>query len=154
MVRSMIPWRGGVLSPTRTWERLENEMTNVFDRFFGPERGVLTMEESFAPRVNVAETEGEFEVTVELPGIKPEEIKVELTDGQLSISGERSEEKEEKEKTYHRVERHYGSFRRVIPLPEAVDSEKIKAEGRNGILTVTIPKTEQAKPKQIEVKTS
>jgi HSP20 family protein len=84
--------------------------------------------------------------------MKPEEINVEVQNGQLWISGEKKEEKEEKGKTYHRVERRYGSFRRMLPIPASVDPEKVEASFREGVLKITLAKTEEAKAKHVEVK--
>jgi HSP20 family protein len=120
-----------------------------------PEEGelwVVPKTEWFAPRVNVAETEKAYEVTMELPGIEPKEVKVEVHEGMLSVSGEKKEEKEEKGKTFHRVERHYGSFRRVIPLELPVNREKVEAKYHEGVLTITVPKMPEAETKRIEVK--
>lgn len=105
----------------------------------------------FTPQVDVTETETHYEVKVDLPGLKPEEVKVELRNGDLWISGERKEEKEEEGKTFHRIERRHGEFRRVLPLPAEVAQEKIEARVENGVLSVTIPKTEAAPAKKIEV---
>jgi len=122
MVRSMVPWTGRLPQP---FERFENEMAGLMDRFFGTEErwgnGGLT---AFHPHIDFAETANAYEVTVELPGLKPEDFHVEYHDGGLWISGERKEETEEKGKTFHRVERHYGQFQRMIPLPGAIDDEK------------------------------
>lgn len=131
-------------SPLRPLIRFEREMENLMERLGGWE--------GFEPKVNVAETEKEFEITAELPGLKPEEVTVEIRNGDLWISGERKEEKEEKGKTWHRVERRYGEFRRTIPLPEAVAKEKVEATFSEGVLKVIVPKTEEAKPRHIEVK--
>jgi HSP20 family protein len=106
----------------------------------------------FMPSVNVAELENEFEVKVDLPGLKPEEVQVEVKGNELWISGKREEEKEEKGKTFHRVERNYGEFRRILPLPSAVTAEQIEAKLESGVLIVHIPKTEEATPKKIQVK--
>jgi HSP20 family protein len=125
-------------------------MENLMERFFAPEEGRWLTE--FAPAVNVAETETEYEVTVELPGMKPEEFKVELHNGELWITGEKREEKEEKGKTFHRVERSYGEFRRAIPLECKVAEDKIAAQYQEGVLRITVPKAEEAKPRHIEVK--
>jgi HSP20 family protein len=147
----MIPWTPRLPRP---FGRLENEMNELMERFFGTEEGWNGLEkvEGFAPRVNLAETEKEYEVTVELPGMKPEEFNVEFKEGALWVSGHRKEEKEEKGKTFHRIERHYGEFRRVIPLPAEVMEEKVEAAFKEGVLTVTIPKAEHVKPRRIEVK--
>jgi len=127
-------------------------MNELMDQFFGSDGGTdLTF--WFAPRMNLAETDQAFEVTVDLPGMKPEDFSVELKEGQLWITGERRQETEEKGKTYHRVERQYGRFQRVIPLPAAVNPEKIEAQYKDGVLHITLPKDETAQPKRIPVKT-
>jgi HSP20 family protein len=134
-------------NPLARFEReMEGLMENLTERWGGWE--------GFEPRMNLAETEKEFEVTAELPGLKPEEVHVEVKNGELWISGERKEEAEEKGKTWHRVERRYGEFRRVIPLSTAVEEAKVEAKVENGVLRVVLPKTEAAKPRHIEVKTS
>jgi HSP20 family protein len=107
---------------------------------------------AFVPEANVLETDKAVEVTLELPGMKPEEIKVEMSDGRLSVSGEKREEKEEKGKTFHRVERRTGAFRRLIALPAVVDEAKIEATFADGVLRVALPKSVEAAPKAIPVK--
>ena len=131
--------------------RFERDMENLMERLFGPEDGRWLL--GFAPGVNVAETETEYEVSTELPGMKPEEFKVELKGNELWITGEKKEEKEENGKTFHRVERSYGEFRRVVPLPGKVNAEKIVAEYREGVLKVLVPKAEEAKPRRVAVTT-
>jgi HSP20 family protein len=106
----------------------------------------------FAPRVNFAETATGYEVVADLPGLKPEDVDVEFHDGHLWITGARKEEAEEEGKTYHRVERRFGQFRRVITLGNEVDAEKIEASYKDGVLTVNVPKIAAAQPKKIEVK--
>ncbi len=147
MVRSLTNWT------SQLPHRLEGDMENLFERFFGPVERPLMGFEGFVPRTNVVETDGEFEVTVELPGMKPEEFDVELKEKSLWITGEKHEEEEEKGKTYHRIERSHGEFRRVIPLSTTVDESKITAEYHEGVLTVRVPKAEDVQPKHIEIKT-
>jgi HSP20 family protein len=106
----------------------------------------------FVPEANVLETEKAVEVTMELPGMKPEEVKVEMSDGRLYVSGEKREEKEEKGKTFHRLERRTGEFRRVINLPAVVDDAKAEATFAEGVLKVSLPKSVEAAPKAIPVK--
>ncbi len=130
--------------------RFERELENLMERFFTPEEERWLTE--FAPAANVAETETGYEVTMELPGLKPEEFRVEMKEGKLWISGEKKEEQEEKGKTFHRVERKYGEFRRVIPLPGKVAEGKIEAQYKEGVLTVNIPKAEEEKPHVVPVK--
>lgn len=147
MLRTLVPRTERLPRPLIRFER---EMENLIDRFFTPEEERWLT--GFAPAANVAETETGYEVTMELPGLKPEEFRVEMKEGKLWVSGEKKEEKEEKGKTYHRVERTYGEFRRVIPLPGKVAEEKIEAEYKEGVLTVKIPKTEEEKPHIVPVK--
>ena len=120
-------------------------------RFFGEDEEPWEFP-LFTPHVNLAETNENYEVTAELPGLKPEEVNVELREGSLWISGEKKEEKEEKGKTFHKIERRSGEFRRVIPLAAPVNDSEVKATFEHGVLKITVPKTEQAKPKKIEVK--
>ncbi len=125
---------------------LRQEMNRLFDGF---DRGFLTEPfqdrlESFRPRVDVSETDKEIRIAAELPGMDEKDIEVSVSKDAVTIKGEKKEEKEDKGKAYYHMERSYGSFLRTIPLPAEVDSEKIKAEFRKGILTVTMPKTEKA----------
>jgi len=149
MTRSVIPWRGW-----RPVEKFESEMQSLVDRFFGPEERWFRGMRPIVPEIDVAETDTSLEVKANLPGLRPEELKVEVRDGELWISGEKKEEKEENGKTFHRVERRYGQFRRVVPLPSAVDAEKVEASYTAGVLSVVLPKREDVKGKPIEVKTT
>lgn len=148
MPRSLMPWSGGF---PRSLEEFRREMDNLTEHFFAPDRP-RELFEGFVPRTNVAETENHYEVTAELPGVKPDEITLELKGGELWITGERKQEKEEKDKTFHRVEHRYGRFQRVIPLAAAVNEEKVEAEYKDGVLRITVPKAEEAKAKRITVK--
>jgi HSP20 family protein len=132
-------------------DSLRREMDGLFDRFFRLRNGNGISDWSYEPQVNVAEHENGYEITAELPGMKPEDFSVEVKDDELWITGEKKEEHEEKDRTYHRVERRYGEFRRVIPLATKVDSEHIDAQYKDGVLTVKLPKSETAKPKRITV---
>lgn len=107
----------------------------------------------FAPSVDFAETETGFEISVDLPGATPNDVQVEFKDGHLWITGERSTETEEKGKTYHRIERRTGSFRRVIAIGNEVDAENVTAAYKDGVLKVIVPKAAAAQPKRIEIKT-
>jgi HSP20 family protein len=122
------------------------------ERFFGPMDEEWRLA-TFMPRVDLAETDDRFEVMVEIPGLRPDEFSIDVRQHELWITGEKKKEKEEKGKTFHRIERHYGKFRRVIPLPGDVDEEKVTAEYKDGILTIAAPKVEKAKAKHVEVKT-
>jgi HSP20 family protein len=104
------------------------------------------------PAVDISESEGEYLIKAELPGVKKEDIKVTLQEGVLTIQGERKQEKEEKGRKYHRIERSYGTFMRSFTLPDSVDDSKVSAEFKDGLLYLHVPKSEKAKPKAIEVK--
>ncbi len=136
---------------------LRNEMDRVFDNFF---RG-FDIEPfgkglgAFQPKVNIADSEKEITVTVELPGMDEKDIDLSLTKDALTIKGEKKEEKEEKGKNYHRMERSYGSFSRTLPLPVEIDTNKAaEASYKKGVLTVVLPKTEKAvkETKKIPIK--
>src|SRR5687768_806988 len=118
MTRSLSTWTPRF---PRSLSNLESEFGSMLERMFGPEMESWSELKAWSPRANVAETDKEIEFTVELPGVKPEDVHVELHDGELWISGEMKNETEEKGKTFHKVERRYGEFRRVIPLPASAD---------------------------------
>jgi HSP20 family protein len=105
----------------------------------------------WAPALDVQEDKDNFTVRVELPGLKREDIDVSLQEGALVISGERKEEKTSDGTSVHRQERYYGKFQRALTLPEPVAADKVKADYKDGVLTVKLPKTEEAKPKKIDV---
>ena len=135
------PFRG--LSLQDQFNRLFNES---FDRSW--DEASLT---TWAPAVDIFETEQELVVKADLPDIKPEELDIRVENNILTIRGERQFEKKVEEKNYLRVERSYGSFSRSFSLANTVKTEAIKAEYKNGVLTLTVPKREEAKPKQIKV---
>lgn len=148
MTRAMTPWTTRI---PRLFE-FEMDFPKWMTEALGPEAGLIGREGKFLPEVNMTETDKAVEVTVELPGMKPEEVKVELHDGALWIMGEKKEEKEEKGKTFHRIERRTGAFRRVMPMPVEVEADKVDARFHDGVLTVALPKIEKVAPKKIEVK--
>ena len=136
---------------------LRDEMDRLLSSFTEdwPVSGVSRTETgAWYPAVNIEETDREYQVKAELPGIESSEVEISVDDNVLCIKGEKKDEKEEKEKNYHRTEIHYGSFQRTFQLPQNVDAEKIKAESSKGILTVHIPKSPETKPKKIEIKTA
>jgi HSP20 family protein len=127
-----------------------NEFDQMLSRFFdGGEPQALSQ---WTPRVNVAETDQHYEVTVDLPGMQPKDFEVEVRHGDLWISGQRTEEHEEQGKTWHRIERHFGQFRRVIRLGDDADVNTIDAEYKDGVLRVHVTKSEHARTKKVEVK--
>jgi HSP20 family protein len=117
---------------------------------WGNGREEITLPE-WTPAADITEDDREYLIKAELPEIRKEDVKVTVENGVLTISGERKFEKEEKKKKYHRVERGYGTFMRSFTLPDDAEAGKIKADFKNGLLTLHLPKTEHAKPKQIEV---
>lgn len=126
------------------------EVDQLMSRFFnGTEEPELTY---WTPRMNLAESDEAYEVTVDLPGLRPEDFTVELRHGDLWITGNRSEEHQESGKTWHRIERHFGQFRRVIRLGDDVSTENVSAEYKDGVLRITVPKTEDSKTRKIEVR--
>jgi len=144
------------------WKELE-EMSTRLNRLFGapdlPARPNGHKEEAltvadWTPSVDVIENEKEFVIKAELPEVKKEDMKVNVEEGILSIRGERKQEKEEKGKKFHRIERSYGSFFRSFTLPEDVDSTKVAAEFKDGVLNIRLPRTEKPKPKTLDVKVS
>ena len=125
---------------------------DIVERFFNDSlRTRETAETSWAPRVEVRETEKEIYIDAELPGIDKKDVKVEVRDNTLTISGERTNERQVEDGNYYRSERHYGSFARTFNLGDQVDTAKIEAAYSNGVLTLTLPKTEKALPKEIAV---
>lgn len=133
------------------FDDFRKEMDSLMGRFFGDGNGV-TEASSWTPRLNLSETDKKYEITVDLPGLKPDEVSVEMRHGDLWITGERRGEKEEKGRKWHRVERYFGEFRRVVRLGDDVAPEKIEAEFKDGVLHVTVPKSEVAQPKKIAIK--
>ena len=105
----------------------------------------------WAPAVDIYETDHDVVLKAELPGVDPKEVECRVEDGTLYLKGERKFEKEVNEENYHRMERAYGSFLRTFPIPGSVDAEKATAEYKNGVLILTLPKKEEAKPKTIKI---
>jgi HSP20 family protein len=142
-------------SPWKEFEEMEKRLSTLFGRPLrmpnGEKNEAITVAE-WSPLVDITEDDKEYIVKAEIPEMKKEDIKINVYDDVLSISGERKYEKEEKDKKYHRVERAYGSFMRSFTLPEDADGSKVNAEYKDGVLKVHLPKSEKAKPKAIEVK--
>jgi HSP20 family protein len=144
-------------NPWREFEDMEKRLSTIFGRppiaASGEKKEAMAVAE-WSPLVDISEDDKGYVVKAELPEMKKEEIKINVLDDVLSISGERKYEKEEKGKKYHRVERAYGSFMRSFTLPEDADGSKVSAEYKDGVLNVRLPKSEKARPKSIEVKVS
>jgi HSP20 family protein len=132
-------------------ESIREEMEELFSRAFGEEGGPWSAER-IVPSLDLAESDAAIEVRVDIPGMDAKDIDIQVNGNLLTISGERKEEKEEKGKTYHRIERRCGSFSRTVTLPAPVKEDAVDAQYKNGILTVKLPKTEEAKSKKITVK--
>ena len=144
--------------PFRGLWNIHDEIDRMFEDFFGravsPERALRERTTELAhwtPDLDLAETDNEYIVKADLPGLKQDEIKISIRDDVLTIKGERKSEKEEKGKNYHRVERSYGAFARSIELPAKVQGDKIKASYKEGVLEIVLPKSEEAKPKEISI---
>lgn len=131
--------------------RLRNEIDRLFESPFEFGLGDL-LEGNWVPPVDVKDNGDHVLVKAELPGMKPEEIQLSVRENTLTISGERREQEEQREGEIYRAERYFGRFQRSITLPQTVDSNQIQATYRDGVLTVKLSKTEQAKPKQIQIK--
>lgn len=148
MTRMLTPW----FTRVPRLPEFEMDFPKWMTEVFGPEVSAFGREAKFLPEANIVEMEKAVEVAIELPGMKPEDVKVEIREKALWITGEKKEEKEEKGKTFHRVERRAGMFRRVFPLPVEVMEDKVDARFTEGVLKITLPKTEKVAPKKIEVK--
>jgi HSP20 family protein len=148
------PQAAGPLASFPELSRMRREMERMLeDPFTILERG-RTFFEGSMPKVDVYEDKDKITVQAELPGMRKEGIDVSLHGDMLTISGERKAEEEQNEGEMYRSERYYGRFQRSIPLPQPVDANRIQAQYKDGVLTITCPKTEAAKRKQIEVKTT
>jgi HSP20 family protein len=140
--------------PFKGMEKVRSEMDRLMDTFlFGvPQTRDFPEETEWLPAVDVAETKHEIVVTVEAPGMDSKGFDISLSEGTLTVRGEKKQDRVEKEENYHLIERRYGIFSRSIPLPEEVESGKISASYKHGVLTITLPKSEGTKGKEIKVK--
>ena len=147
-------WHRPELSVWPGFGRLSNlrdELDRLFESPFAELANASQLLSGWRPALDVHEDKDNFVVKAELPGMKREEIDISLHDGTLSIAGERKSEEKFKDAETHRTERFVGRFQRSLTLPAPVAADKIRAEYRDGVLTVTLPKTEEAKPKRIDV---
>jgi len=145
-VRGVTAWH-----PTTEFAHMQREIDRMFDCF----RGDTLDEEAsrtLMPSVDIVERENNFSIKVDLPGVDKKDVKITVQNDVLTIKGEKKQESEKKDESYHRVERCYGSFQRSFTLPASVASDNIDASFDNGVLSINIPKLEEAKPKEIEVK--
>jgi len=153
--RGLVPWR-----PFTEMARWEREMEHIFEDLFGGRLRPLRDERWWPgkilgirePAVDLYEEKDEIVAKAELPGMTKDDIEVNITDNLLTIKGEKKQEEEVKEKDYYRSERSYGAFARRVALPTEVNVEKIRASFKNGVLEIHLPKSEEAKKKEIKVK--
>ena len=138
--------------PFRDLMTAQRDFNRLFREAFSPLFGEAELStRSWAPPVDIYETENDIILKAELPGVDPKDVEVRVEDNNLYLKGERKFEKEVKEQNYHRVERSYGSFARSFSLPNSINADKVKAEYKDGLLTLTMPKREEAKPKTIKI---
>jgi HSP20 family protein len=137
--------------PLRDLQRMQDEVGRLFDDRLTNRSGESV---GWTPSVDIFEDEEGVTLRFELAGVDPKDVDIRFENGVLTLRGDRKLEREDKRDNYHRVELSYGTFTRSFSLPGTIDAEKIKAESRNGILTVMLPKKPEAKPKSIQVKVS
>jgi HSP20 family protein len=147
MVWEITPWK------PFEFDRIRREMDRLWDSFLEG-RPIRRAEEGldWLPSLDVSETKNDLVIKAELPGMDSKDIDISLSNGFLTIKGEKKQEKEEKDENYHLIERGYGTFTRSVRLPREVQSDKITASFKNGVLRVTLPKSEEAKKKEIKIK--
>ncbi len=139
-------------SPFKGIVDLKKEMDKIFEDFFGRRFPALSEEEfTFAPAIDLSETDSEIIVKAAIPGVDKKDVSIKIADNLLTIKGEIKKESEEKKKSYYRQEIAYGAFSRTIQLPADVKSDEAKANMKNGVLEIVIPKTEKAKAKEIKI---
>jgi HSP20 family protein len=147
---AIIRWRTEP-NPFSELDRLRGEVDRLFNQFSS---GSAPFFSRAYPSVNVGEDRENFYLRAELPGVKPEELDIQCVEGSLVIRGERTIASEDERISYHRREREGGTFRRIISVSQRVDAAKVSADLKNGVLTVILPKAEEAKPRKISVKTT
>lgn len=154
MAKEVTIWRPfRELTPFMDFDRMRREMDRLWDSFF--DLGVRRKGEEGAdwvPSLDVSETKSDIIVKLEIPGMDPKDLDLSLSDGTLTIKGEKKREHEEKDENYHCIERSYGSFVRSIPLPKEVKHDKVSASYKNGVLKVVLPKSEEARTKEVKIK--
>ena len=149
-LHNLVPWRKSGAPQVRS---LQEEVNRLFDDFFGGPGELLGRGAAAFPTVDVSESDADVTVVAEVPGMTEKDIRVSLSGDVLTLSGEKKEEREDQKRDYHRVERSYGSFSRSVPLPAPVDAGKAQAAYKNGLLTITLPKTARAQARKIAVTT-
>ncbi|MDM7916469.1 MAG: Hsp20/alpha crystallin family protein [Candidatus Eisenbacteria bacterium] len=145
----MTPWMGSPWTGFRGLQDLQTEMNRLFDAAFGSGEGMLTAD--WTPPVDVLHEDGGYRVRADLPGMSRDQIEVTLDGETLTIRGEKKQEKEVKEDAFVRTERRHGTFLRALTLPSAIDASKVEATYKDGVLEIWVPKSEEARPKQIKI---
>ena len=151
MERRNLPAFGGVWNPFREIARIENELNKLIGEVMPVMKQVPAEVQVWAPRVDVYEKDNNVIIEAEIPGAKKEDIEVKIKDNAVVIKGEVKREEEKKEENYYRSERFYGTFERVIPLPVEIKAEEAKAEIKDGILKLTIPKATAEKEVKVNI---
>jgi len=150
-ITSLAPMNGGLSS-------LREEMDRTFDRFFGEPWGLMEPKtlrtEGWLPPLDVSETDKEVTIRAEVPGIAAKDLDISISGTTLTISGQKEEQEEQQGEDFCRCERRYGSFRRMIDLPETIDADKITADSDNGVVTIHVAKRPGVQSKKVEVKSS
>ncbi|MEW5801257.1 MAG: Hsp20/alpha crystallin family protein [bacterium] len=147
-LRHLVPWYNNPRSQDEPLFAMQKEVSDLFEKFFELEPAG----KSFAPKLDIKETEKDIQVTAEIPGIDEKDLDVSLHQGSLVIKGEKKSEAEDKKEGYHRIERSYGSFCRTIPLPAEIDEGKVEASCKKGVLKVVLPKTIKAQEAKKKIK--
>jgi HSP20 family protein len=146
MALELKPWR-----PFKELPALREEMNKLWS-FFGERPFMEPFGKEWQPSLDVSETKDNIVVKAEVPGMDGKDIDISLSGGVLTLKGEKKQEKEEKDENYYFAERSYGAFFRAVQLPQEVQTDKIKASYKNGVLTITLPKSEEAKAKEVKIK--
>ena len=150
-MKTLLPWRPSLVSPFTDFGEFENRMRQMLSRTWPEFESPAGID--FVPAMNLTETDGEFQLTAELPGLDAKNVDVNVENNVLTIRGEKKEEHEKKEEKRHLWERAYGMFERSLTLPSKADGAKVKAAFANGVLTVTIPKRAEGTGRKIPITT-
>ena len=143
----LVPWK-----PFGELTSLRKEMENLWNRFLGESPALRTFREDWLPPVDISETEDKLVIKAEMPGLDPKDVDVSISADVLTIKGEKKKKEEEKGEHYHCVETYSGSFQRSFRLPHNVKTDKIEATFDKGVLKITLPKTEEAKKKEVKIR--
>lgn len=147
---SLVRW-----SPARELWNVQSEFDRFLNRFLERDASETSYRlGAWEPAVDISETDEEYQIHADLPGLSKDEVKINYEDGVITIRGEKKQEKEEKKKNYHRTERSYGLFERSFRLPNRVEIGKVEAKFKDGVLELRLPKAEEAKPKEIPIRIS